>query len=120
MNRQIVTRNIQTSGENAWARFCAHFPELSNFNMPIIRLNNRIYKTAGYCDIESNIVDISWKLFQNHKNHFELYNVIIPHEIAHQIDFNFHGIPKRYHNKNWAHIMETYGLPANPYHTLEI
>ena len=51
-----------------------------------------------------------------------MLNVILPHEIAHQIDFNLYGFSelKCGHGKKWCETMVKLGLPANKFHSLEI
>jgi predicted SprT family Zn-dependent metalloprotease len=49
-------------------------------------------------------------------------DVILPHEIIHQADWNLFGKSEKIcgHGANWQKIMLEYGLPANPHHTMEI
>jgi predicted SprT family Zn-dependent metalloprotease len=51
-----------------------------------------------------------------------MMDVILPHEIIHQADFNLFGESEKIcgHGEKWCEIMVNYGLPANPYHTMEI
>lgn len=113
---------IQKIADTQWDRFCELFPKLVRFDTPKIVLNNRIYRTAGRCWVERNEIDLSSKLLANPKNKLAMLHVILPHELAHQVDFNLNGMPKnnRWHGRTWSEIMVKFGLPANPYHTLEI
>ncbi len=83
-------------------------------------MNNRFTKTAGRCLVESNIVEIGSKFLPKHYN--EIFTVTLPHEIAHQVDVNFHGLPRgnRWHGPTWQQIMIAYGLPPDTYHHMEI
>jgi predicted SprT family Zn-dependent metalloprotease len=51
-----------------------------------------------------------------------MLSVILPHELAHQIDFNLFGESekKHGHGKNWVNVMVKLGLEPNRYHSLEI
>ena len=103
-----------------WETLCLAFPKLIRFDPPIVKINNRIYRTAGRCFIEHNSIDLSAKLLAKHNT--EMLTVILPHEIAHQADYNLNGMPKnnRWHGNNWAIIMHALDLPANPYHNMEL
>lgn len=89
--------------------------------MPLITVNNRIYRTAGRCWVEKNHIELSGKLLANPDNKLAMLHVILPHEMAHQVDFNLNGAPKnnRWHGRTWSEIMVKFGLPANAYHSLE-
>lgn len=116
--RQTLITDISTRSDIIWRKYNILFPELRVFNKPAIMLNNRIYRTAGRCIVEDNIVELSSRLFIN--NYSAMLDIILPHEIAHQIDYNLNGLPNRWHGKSWQYIMESFGLPADTYHTLEI
>ena len=114
------TKQIQILTENLWAEYCLIFPRLVRFDPPVIVRNNRYTRTAGACYQESNTIDLGWKFFA--KNHAAMLTVILPHELAHQIDFNLYGLSEKKcgHGKNWVNIMVKLGLPANKYHSLTI
>ena len=105
-----------------WDIFNAKFAGNRKFACPKIILNNRIYRTAGRCFVENNYIDISAKLLANPANVAEMCNVILPHELAHQVDYNLNGAPKnnRWHGRTWSHIMVQFGLEPNPYHSLNV
>ena len=115
-----LSKIITQTRDNAWARFVVLYPQLAQFKKPKILFNNRIYRTAGRCFVEYNTIEISSKLYRVLDNRDEIINTIIPHEIAHQVDYNLYGEPNRWHGKTWQDIMVSFGLPANPYHSLEI
>lgn len=48
--------------------------------------------------------------------------VILPHEIAHQADYNLFGLSEKIcgHGKNWCKIMLQLGLAPNKYHSMEL
>ena len=118
-NKPMDTK-IDSITEQTWETLCLAFPKLVRYNPPIVRMNNRIYRTAGRCFVEHSTIDLSTKLLAKHKH--EMLTVILPHEIAHQADYNLNGLPKnnRWHGKTWGVIMAALDLPANPYHNMDI
>jgi len=96
------------------------YPQLARFNPPEIVLSNRLTKCAGYNIQEQNLIHLGNKFFQN--NSLEMFAVILPHEIIHQVDYNLFGYSDKRcgHGSNWRMLMLQYGLPANPYHEMEL
>lgn len=111
---------IQKLCNTYWLRYCKVFPELLKFPAPTIHINNRLSKTAGYCWMEKNTIEFSSKYLAKFPDNMKF--VILPHEMAHQIDYNLNGwYPrKHYHGKPWIVIMTKIGQPAEPYHTMEL
>ena len=103
-----------------WFALMESYPELVRFDAPKIVLCNRLTRTAGKNYQTENRIHLANKFFVN--NHKEMMLTILPHEIAHQADFNIFGNSEKKcgHGKNWAKIMVELGLPANKYHSLEI
>ena len=120
MNRTELQQNLEAELMLIWDAFCEIYPQLVKFDPPVIVLNGRFTRTAGCCEVEKNRIEIGTKFFPKFEN--EMISVILPHEVAHQVDFNLYGLPKnnRWHGKTWQKIMVNYGLEPNPYHTLEI
>ena len=111
--------NIQAYAERLWVSYKKIFPELKG-DCPKIILSNRLTKTGGYNLSEENTVTLGNKFFA--KNSDTMLNVILPHELAHQIDYNLHGWTKgrKHHNSKWCGIMMILGLSPDPYHTMEL
>lgn len=111
---------IETEADSVWLEFCEIYPQLIRVNRPVIVPNNRFTVTAACCAVEENKIHWGMKFMRDHAEN--MIRVILPHELAHQIDYILHGLPKnnRWHGKTWSEIMVKYGLPANPYHTMEI
>ena len=103
-----------------WAKYTKLFPGLAKFKAPKIVLNNRLTKTAGRCWQAENQIDFAAKFLA--KFEVEMLTIILPHEMAHQIDFNLFGVSDKKcgHGKKWCEIMVKLGLPANKYHSLEL
>ena len=118
MNPKIIT--LEKVTDHIWAELIESYPKLVRFNPPKIVLNNRLRRTAGQCWQSENQVDLASKFFA--RNSVEMFSVILPHEIAHQADYNLFGKSedKSGHGKKWAKIMVELGLPANKYHSLTI
>jgi predicted SprT family Zn-dependent metalloprotease len=118
MNPKIET--LEKVTDHLWAELCESYPKLVRFNPPKIILNNRFTKTAG-CNYQTlNRIDLASKFFA--RNSVQMFSVILPHEIAHQADFNLFGLSEKKcgHGKKWAKIMVELGLPANKYHSLTL
>ena len=113
-------KELQKYAENLWLEYCLIFPKLVKYDCPDIILNNRFTKTAGCNYQEINVVHIAAKFMPKHKS--AMLSVILPHELAHQIDFNLYGASEKKcgHGKSWCRVMEKIGLSATRYHSLEI
>lgn len=119
-NKPMDKKTLQRYAENLWAAYSEIFPQLVKFDCPQIVYNNRFTRTAGCCYQETNIIHIGAKFMP--KNKWVMLSVIIPHELAHQIDFNLYGVSEKKcgHGKKWCEIMVKLGLEPNRYHSLEI
>jgi predicted SprT family Zn-dependent metalloprotease len=120
MDRTAILRRIEHHADLTWYKFCAIYPELRIIERPVIVPNYRFTKTAANCAVETGTINWGMKFMQ--RNEMEMLTVIMPHEMAHRIDFVLNGEPKnnRWHGPAWQKIMLKYGLPADPYHTMEI
>lgn len=109
-----MEKELQLISDTIWMQYSMLIPEMRNFNKPLIVFNNRLKTTAGRCFYELNKIDISTSLYKEFKQEFILDT--IPHEIAHQIDYNLNGRSKQFHGPNWKRIMWLYGIEPNTYH----
>ena len=111
---------IEKATDSLWADLGKSYPKLVRFNSPKIVLCNRLTRTAGKNYQTENRIHLANKFFAN--NHSEMFSIILPHEIAHQADFNIFGVSEKNcgHGKKWAEIMVKLGLPANKYHSLKL
>lgn len=114
----INVKSLQAHTENLWAEYCEIFPALVRFDAPKIILNNRFTKCAGCNNSDDNVIQLSGKFLTQFPDN--MVRVILPHEIAHQIDFNLNGWYDRkpHHGKTWQIIMAKIGQPAEPYHQM--
>ena len=103
-----------------WVKYDKIFPGLKKFDCPKIILNNRFTNTAGCNNQTGNTIQLASKFL--YKFQAEMLTVILPHEMAHQIDFNLYGVSEKKcgHGENWRNIMVKLGLPPNKYHSLEL
>ena len=111
---------VNTARDKVFKRMSEFYPRLARFNPPEIVLSNRLTKCGGYNISEQNLIHLANKYFYN--NSLEMFAVILPHEIIHQIDYNLFGIGELRcgHGRHWQMLMVQYGLPANPFHDMEI
>lgn len=111
---------INCKADAVWLEFCEIYPQLIRLDRPIIVANNRFTITAANCEVEHNRINFGMKFMPRFAAN--MLNVILPHEIAHQVDFILHGLPKgnRWHGRTWSEIMVKYGLPPKAYHSMDL
>lgn len=123
MDRKQLTKILNNQTAIIWDNLCELYPALVKYNPPIIKINGRLYRTAGLCLQEDNIIELGYKFFL-HSNNYQkqMFEIILPHEIIHQADFNLFGLSEKNcgHGKKWREIMVQYGLEPNPYHSMEV
>ncbi len=99
---------LQDIAKPIWNKFLGIYPQLKKFEMPVLRFDGRI-KVLAYSYYKTNVIRISkgWWI-----NNSELFITdIIPHEIAHQIDYYLHGDSEAdVHSALWQEIMRNYGI----------
>lgn len=122
MDKTKLLNLLKAETEMVWDSLCEMYPDLAKFDCPQIRLNNRFWRTAGICNQEKNVIELGTKFFQTKKNCDTMVDVILPHEIIHQADFNLFGESEKNcgHGEKWREIMVKYGLEPNPYHSMEV
>ena len=123
MDKKTLLTLIQRETVMIWDTLCEIYSPLVHYNEPKLELNGRLWRTAGMCFQAENRIQLATKFFF-HKTEYRNYmiDVILPHEIAHQADFNLFGNSEKIcgHGKKWAEIMVQLSLDANPYHSMEI
>ena len=123
MDKKNLLKHIQSETRLIWGSLCEMYSPLVHFNEPKIELNPYIWRTAGFCFQEENIVQLGYKFFKSNPEYFNnMFGVILPHEIIHQADYNLFGESEKScgHGVNWQNIMVQYGLEPEPFHTMEI
>jgi predicted SprT family Zn-dependent metalloprotease len=111
---------VEKATDSIWEALAESYSTLVRFDAPKIVLCNRLTRTAGKCYQTVNRIHLGNKFFAN--NYLDMMQIILPHEIAHQADYNIFGESEKKcgHGQKWAEIMLQLGLPANKYHSLEI
>jgi predicted SprT family Zn-dependent metalloprotease len=123
MDKKSLQTLIKRETVMIWDTLCEIYSPLVHFNEPIVELNNRFWRTAGICFQDENRIQLATKFFlakTEYRKH--MLNVILPHEVIHQADYNLFGISEKNcgHGEKWCEIMVKYGLPAEKYHNMEI
>ena len=123
MDRNKLQTLLDRRADAVWAVLCELRPRLVRYNPPKIKINGRLYRTAGRCFQDTRIVDVGYRFFTYSQRYSSIMlNIIVPHELIHQADFDLYGDSELTcgHGKNWCKLMLEYGLPANPYHTMDL
>jgi len=123
MDKKTLQNILQRHTVMIWDTLCEMYTPLVHNNEPKIELNNRMWRTAGMCFQPENRIQLATKFFLAKTEYYNhMLNVILPHEIIHQADFNLYGNSEKNcgHGKNWVKIMVEYGLAPEIYHSMEI
>jgi predicted SprT family Zn-dependent metalloprotease len=123
MNRIALSILLNNQAQIIWDNLCELYPRLTKYNPPIIKVNGRLYRTAGRCHQEDNLVELGYLFFTYSPDYAKtMTNIILPHEIIHQADYNLFGLSeaKCGHGKKWHEIMINYGLSPDVYHYMRV
>jgi len=110
--------DIQIIAEQYWQQYCEILPGLVKYDCPKIILSNRLTKTAGYNKSWENTIILANKFLAKFERN--MLTVILPHELAHQIDNNLNkwDSSRKHHDKYWKAIMIKIGQEPNIYHNM--
>jgi predicted SprT family Zn-dependent metalloprotease len=123
MDKKKLLTLIERESVMIWDSLCEIYPTLVAYDVPKVKLNPYFWRCAGICLQQENVIELGYKFFKNgNKNFNYMIDVILPHEIIHQADFNLFGKSEKIcgHGEKWCEIMVNYGLPADKFHTMEI
>ena len=123
MDKKALLKLIERESVMIWDSLCEIYTPLVHYNEPKIELNPYTWRTAGCCIQTENQIQMGYKFFKAKTEYFNyMMDVILPHEIIHQADYNLFGESEKIcgHGVNWQKIMVEYGLKADFYHTMEI
>jgi predicted SprT family Zn-dependent metalloprotease len=123
MDRQKLESRLNSKCENIWETLGEIHGRLVRFNPPKIKLDARLWRTAGMCHQEENFIRLGYKFFLHSSEYNrQMLSVILPHEIIHQADFNLFGLSEKNcgHGKNWCDLMVQYGLEPKIHHSMGI
>ena len=103
-----------------WRKARQIWPELLAKPDPIVKVNNRLTKTAGVCYVETGKIELSGPFLDKYFDY--MMTQILAHETAHYVDFCLYGWQKykRHHGRLWQAIMHDLGYNPEPYHTLRV
>jgi len=105
MDRKKLLNILNNQTLIIWDNLCEIHPRLSRYNPPIIELNGRLWRVAGLCHQESNIVELGYKFFAYSPDYANnMAKIILPHEIIHQADYNLFGLSEASFNGNYTMI----------------
>ena len=115
----LTQKQVQAYAECLWGEYCEIFPKLVSFECPKIKLCGKMRKDAGECQQDENYVRLNKRMLATFQD--TMLREIIPHELAHQIDYNFNGFSERAcgHGMEWAIIMVKIGLPPKTHHYMD-
>ena len=123
MERKTLEKLLIAETAIIWDSLCEIYPKLCHFNPPTIKIDARLWRTAGMCHQDDRLVRLGYKFFLHSDNYCkQMVSQILPHEIIHQADFDLFGESELNcgHGENWRKIMVKYGLKPDFYHTMEI
>ena len=123
MDKKALLKHIKLESVMIWDTLCEIYTPLVHYNEPKVELNPYFWRCAGICVQSENRIQLGYKFLKSNPEYFHtMLDVILPHEIIHQADYNLFGESEKIcgHGENWQKIMLEYGLPADPYHTMEI
>jgi predicted SprT family Zn-dependent metalloprotease len=109
---------LQNLAEAYWRAYAKKFPFAVADKCPTVEFNNRFTSTGGVNYSERNLIQLAKKFYVKYPD--RMLTVTLPHELAHQIDFNLYGWTKgeRHHRQTWKNIMVKIGLPPDIYHDM--
>lgn len=122
-SKQHLSELVNSHARIVWDVLCELRPQLVKYDCPLVKLNGRLWRSAGRCYQETLVVELGTKfLIHSQQYHNTMLQVILPHELIHAADYALYGESeaKCGHGKEWNRLMLDYGLPANPFHTMEI
>ena len=123
MERNKLHAQVTRYANTAWEQLCDLRPALGRYNPPAIYFSGRLWRTAGRCWQGDRVVELGVKFFEHSPKYATIMRgIIIPHELIHQADFDLYGLSEKScgHGDQWAKLMVEYGLPPNPYHSMDI
>jgi predicted SprT family Zn-dependent metalloprotease len=123
MDKRKLLTLIERESVMIWDSLIEIYPTLMAYDVPKVKLNPYFWRCAGQCFQPENVIELGYKFFKSgNKNFNYMIDVILPHEIIHQADFNLFGDSEKIcgHGERWCEIMVNYGLPAEKFHSMEI
>jgi predicted SprT family Zn-dependent metalloprotease len=109
-------KTLQNLANMLWGQYRRVYPKIGT--CPEIVVNKRLKTTAGRCFVEHRKIDLAHKFLVSHRE--MMLEDTLPHELAHQIDFDVNGWPKnnRWHGAQWQKIVLQLGIKTSTYHEM--
>lgn len=121
INQEKWRAFLQNRTNTLWAGYTLIWPNLGP--VPAIHINMRLSATAGQAHVEKNVIDMAGKFLWKSKEFAqEMISVILPHELAHQIDYNLNSWPdgNKWHGNQWKVIMVKIGQNPIRCHRMDL
>lgn len=121
-DRRLELLNFATYQASAWwAKLSRIHPRAGS--IPTVEISKRLKTCAGKMDVWKRHMVLCYDLIDLYPDTFS--SDTIPHELAHQVAFDVHGIGKDleakripWHGTEWAAIMGSIGLDPAMYHNM--
>jgi SprT protein len=91
---------------------------IANYFKIVVEFKNKLGTVAGLAYRAEQRIVLNEALFRNNKEHF--FSDIIPHEVAHILQYALYPDERLHHGKKWRLIMQQLGLQPNVYHDLDV
>lgn len=98
---------------------------LFHFNPPDIRVDFSLRgTTAGTASADKRLIRLNVTKIEDDTIFDHILTKTVPHEVAHIIQYTHPYWPDRKHNPPhglyWRRVMDRFGVPAEPYHSLPL
>lgn len=123
MNKDIILVGLNAQGKVIWNKLQKIHPKLKRITCPDIILNNRFTVTAGVAYQQERRIELATKfIIHSNKYYAIMFNVILPHELAHIADYDLFGESNKKcgHGDNWKMIMLQLGLKPDKFHPMRL
>jgi predicted SprT family Zn-dependent metalloprotease len=123
MRQDNLLETVTLQSHRVWNKLRAQNPELRGFRCPAVKLNGRLYRTAGRCYQTLDVVEFGTQFFAHSLEFYtKMMRIVVPHELIHSADFYLHGESEKKcgHGRTWQRLMVEYGIPADKLHDMWI
>lgn len=121
MEKIEILSRLHTKADIVWAELARQYPALRTVKTPDIVLNGRLWRTAGRAYQQDGFIELGWKFLEHSaKYRAIMYDVILPHELAHIADYIVYGESELEcgHGKGWREMMVYLGLKPKATHNM--
>lgn len=120
MDTDFIQNHIELHAHMAWDILVKNNKGLQGFKPPRIILNNRLWRTAGWCYVNERCIHFGTKFFRHFHN--RMISEILVHELCHQAVADIWGFNpvNGGHCNNWAYLMNRMGFEPKRFHDMVI